>query len=102
MSDTELRREVEQLRAEIDRVDDWANGVFAVVQDLTLLLLRTHPELLAELEPPWREAAENYDKVKAGQKIPADEAEQLEQLEARKILYRMAEQLQLWPKRGGR
>lgn len=89
-------RAVEPLRAEINKVDDWANGLFLVVNDLMPFLLRTHPELASELAPRWRKAAEGFDRIQEGAAPEPDEP--LELLEARKMLFRMSDLLTLWPK----
>lgn len=89
-------RAVEPLRAEINKVDDWANGLFLVVNDLMPFLLRMHPELASELAPRWRSAAEGFDRIQEGAAPEPDEP--LELLEARKMLFRMSDLLKLWPK----
>lgn len=101
MSDTELRREIEQLRAEIDRVDEWSTGVFQVLSDVLQPLLRLHPEVAAEIAPQWHRASERFDEVDAntGQLDNMDET--VERLEARKMLYRMFDLLGLWPQPDG-
>lgn len=88
-------RAVEPLRAEINKVDDWANGLFLVLNDLLPFLLRTHPELASELAPRWRTAAESFDRIQEGQAAEPDEP--LELLEARKMLFRMNDLFKLWP-----
>ncbi|WP_432719874.1 hypothetical protein R0381_003623 [Jeongeupia wiesaeckerbachi] len=91
-----LELQVEQLRAEIDRVDDWANGLFVVLCDLLPPLLKAQPEIAASLAPRWKDVAARFDAA-AAQTGQADDYEPLEQLEARKKLYRIAEQLGAWP-----
>ena len=101
MSDTELRQEIEQLRAEIDRVDEWSTGVFQVLTDVLQPLLRLHPDVAAEIAPQWRRASDRFDAVEsnAGQLDDVDET--VERLEARKMLYRLFDSIGLWPQPGG-
>ena len=87
---------VEPLRAEINKVDDWANGLYAVLLDVLPGLLKANPALARELEPDWRTAAESFDLIDL-QGQPAQPDEPLEFLEARKMLYRMFVALKLWP-----
>lgn len=89
-------RAVEPLRAEINKVDDWANGLYAVLLDVLPGLLKDNPALARELEPNWRTAAESFDLIDL-QGQPAQPDEPLEFLEARKMLYRMFAALKLWP-----
>ena len=96
MSD-ELREEVAQLRAELDRLDDWANGVFAALSDALLPLLKANPQTAAYLAPIWRSAAERFDEVQTEPGQAGDFHETAELLEARKMLYRQFAILGVWP-----
>ena len=98
MGDEELRQEVERVRDEIDRVDDFATGVFQALHDVLAYLLPMHPDLAAQLAPAWREVATLYHEVQgsSGQLDNLDET--VERLEARKMLYRMFEVAGLWPR----
>lgn len=96
------REEAAQLRAEIDRVDDWANGVFLALFDLLPPLLREHPQIAATIAPMWKKAAQNWDTLQTGtmQGESFDEPEGV--LEARKLLYRMLAQHQVFPEHAPR
>lgn len=83
------------LRAEINKVDDWANGVFLALKDVLSFLMKTNPALAREVEPRWREAAQDFDLIDLQGK-PAKEDEPLELLEARKMLYRIFSVLGIW------
>ena len=83
------------LRAEINKVDDWANGVFMALKDALLPLLKDHPATACDIAPQWRKAAEQFEQIEQGSP-PADPDETLELLEARKMLYRIFEVLGLW------
>ena len=88
-------RAVEPLKAEISKVDDWANGVFVVLRDVLPYLLKTFPELARNVAPQWSAAALDFDRIDVhGQ--PAKPDEPLEFLEARKILYRTFALLGVW------
>lgn len=93
-----LEREVRELRSEIDRVDDWANGLFAVLTDVLPALLKANPELAARLAPKWRDAADRFDRADQAQPTGAGrDIETAEFLEARKMLYRLFDLLGAWP-----
>lgn len=94
-----LRREISELRTEIDRVDDWANGIFVAMQDLVLELLRMHPQLARNLHGGWEAAADQYELLRASTEQQADFHETMELLEARKILFRVSDLLGLWKER---
>lgn len=101
MGDEELRQEIERLRAEIDRVDEWATGVFQVLVDVLYPLLMANPNAVAHVGQAWRQAAERFEVVRActGQNEDIDET--VERLEARKMLYRQYALLGLWPRPAG-
>lgn len=90
-------RAVEPLKAEINKVDDWANGVFVALKDVLLPLLKDHPATARDVGPQWRKAAEEFERIEQGG-ATADPDETLELLEARKMLYRVFEMLGLWRK----
>lgn len=100
MADEELRQEIEQLRAEIDRVDEWATGLFQVLVDVLHPILKMHPEVAAAVAPHWRHASERFDAVEANTGQLEDVDETVERLEARKMLYRMFAIDGLWPRPG--
>lgn len=91
-------RTVATLRAEIDKVDDWANGLFVALNDVLQPLLRELPALAQQLAPAWHRTAERFDALQAGGAVPDGENdESLEVLEARKMFYRICASLDLWP-----
>ena len=96
MNEEELRQEVARLRAEVDRLDDRANGVLVALTDALLPLLKANPEAATYLEPTWRAAAERFEQVEANSGQAEDFHETAELLEARKMLYRQFQRLGLW------
>ncbi|CAM3935424.1 hypothetical protein ACAN107058_20250 [Paracidovorax anthurii] len=90
-------RAVAPLREELDKVDDWAGGLFVVFLNVLPHLLRTQPELAAKLAPQWRKAAQRFDALQARGARRARDGESLESLEARKMLYRIFSLMELWP-----
>ncbi len=88
------------LRAEISKVDDWANGVFAALRDVLMHQLRESPALGQALAKDWGQAASDFDRIHL-HGLPAKPDEPLELLEARKMLYRLCGVQGLMPK-GGR
>lgn len=87
------------LREEINKVDDWANGIFAALRDLLAVQLRGAPELGQALAKEWHIAARDFDRIHV-QGLPAKQDEPLEYLEARKMLYRLFSHLGTMPKVG--
>ncbi|TXI16584.1 MAG: hypothetical protein E6Q67_14235 [Roseateles sp.] len=75
------------LRAEVEKVDDWASGVFVALRDTLQQLLTQAPGLADALAPSWRDAAASFEQIDA-LGLPALDGESLEFLEARKMLYR--------------
>lgn len=92
-----LRQEVAQLRAEIDRVNEWSTGLFCVLHDVLPPLLREKPALAAALAPKWHLAAEQFDLASENTGQADSFEETADRLEARKMLYRLFAQLKLWP-----
>ena len=76
------------LRAEINKVDEWANGIFAALRDVLGHQLRNSPELANGLAAQWAETAEDFDRIHVHGLAPRDN-ESLEYLEARKMLFRL-------------
>lgn len=88
------------LREEINKVDDWSNGIFAALRDVLSHQLRESPELGKALANSWSRAARDFDRIHV-KGLPAKPQEPLEFLEARKMLYRLFSHLGSIPK-GGR
>lgn len=76
------------LRAEITKVDDWANGIFAALRDVLSHQLRKSPELASDLAAQWSCTAAEFDQIHLHGQAPRDN-ESLEYLEARKMLFRL-------------
>lgn len=87
------------LREEINKVDDWANGIFAALRDMLAYQLRESPELGKALAKSWSGVAKDFDRISV-QGLPANPDEPLEFLEARKMLYRLFVSLGSIPKAG--
>lgn len=90
-------RAVAPLREELDKLDDWANGLFVVLTNVLPHLLRAQPEMAAKLAPQWRKAAERFEALEVSGARRAGDGETLELLEARKMLYRIFAVMELWP-----
>lgn len=95
-----LKREVEQLRKKVEQTDEWATGVFEVLMDLLPPLLREHPEIAAQLEPRWQEAAERFARMAPAPTTPGRMRPTADRLEAKKMLYGVLRLLEIWPARG--
>ena len=87
------------LREEINKVDDWANGIFAALRDVLAHQLRESPELGKTLAKSWGSAARDFDRIHV-QGLPAKPQEPLEFLEARKMYYRLFSHVGIMPKVG--
>lgn len=86
------------LREEINRVDEWANGIFAALRDgLGHLLGEARPIVGDGLARSWGSAAHDFDSIIAGGKAAHHAGESLEQLEARALLYRFYVRLGMMP-----
>ncbi len=90
-------RAVEPLKAEIDAVDDWANGLFVVISQVLPYLMMQNPEMGRALQANWSEAAQMYERIDQGLEDATDD-EPLGMLEARKILYRTFDVSGVWAK----
>lgn len=87
------------LREEINKVDDWANGIYAALRDVLAYQLRQSPELGKALAKNWSRAASDFDRIHV-HGLPARKDEPLEFLEARKMFYRVFSHLGTMPKVG--
>ena len=89
------------LREEINKVDDWANGIFAALRDaFGHLLGEARPIVGDGLARSWGKAAQDFDSIMAGDKTAHHVGESLEQLEARALRYRFYVRLGMLPKVG--
>ncbi len=75
------------LRAEINKVDEWANGIFAALRDVLGHQLRQSPELASDLAGKWGQVEKDFDRIHVQGQAPRPH-ETLEYLEARKMLFK--------------
>lgn len=92
-----LEQELFDLRLEVDRNDDWANGLFAVLVEALPPLLRANPEMARQLGATWRNRADEYEALRSNPGQAEDFHDTAEKLEAAKMLYRQFDVLGLWP-----
>lgn len=85
MTNDELHKQINELKAEINRVDDWANGIFTLLVQILPLLLKEHPDVMAKVVPMLR--SDDVDYQKACQGLPTEQT--LEFLEARAKFYQI-------------
>lgn len=88
------------LREEINKVDDWANGIFAALRDALGNQLGDAPSIGRALARDWSKAAQDFNGIMAGGKAVHHKGESLEQLEARALLYGFYVRLGMMPKVG--
>ena len=87
------------LREEINKVDDWANGIFAALRDaLGHLLGEARPIVGDGLGRDWASAAQDFKRLMAGADPVNHPGETMEQLEARAMLYDFYARLGLMPR----
>lgn len=90
MGEPELRKEIEQLRAEMRAADEWAEGLYSALLDVVIQLNRHSPRLADELKSRWRKSAARLDALSAGRKPDSgcDSIDTPGNLEPRALLYR--------------
>lgn len=91
----ELRQEVAALRKELDKLDDWSNGIQVSLIQLLPLLLRDHSRVMAAQDL----LAHSHARYLALNHDPSDgePGETPELYESRAMLYRTFALLGLWP-----
>lgn len=87
MDEAALRQELVRLRAEIDAVDDWSNGVFMLLIEVLPQLLRDHPNA-SKVRDSLKRSAERYDLLLAHPEH-AEDGGPAGLYEARKMAYRL-------------
>lgn len=88
-------RITEPLRAEVADLDGFLNGLLIVVSQLVPALVQTNPTVGDALGTLWRQAAERYEALSAGE-APREGDEPVAQLEVRHLVYRACEERGLW------
>jgi hypothetical protein len=92
---SELRQEIERLRAEIDAADDWANGIFQMLVQVLPLLVRDHPNV-TKIQHLLEASDARYEELLAHPER-AEEGEPAGLHEAGKMMYRQMAALGVWP-----
>lgn len=87
------------LRQEINKVDDWANGIFAALRDaLGHLLSEARPIVGDGLGRDWAGASQDLARLLDSKPAINHPSESMEQLEARAMLYDFYARLGLMPR----
>ncbi|MEC4750034.1 hypothetical protein [Methylomicrobium sp. Wu6] len=92
----DLQSQIDALRAELKTTDDWATGVFLVLEQILPFLLRGHPEI-AKIQQSLKHSEERFEELSAHPERAEDSDETAEKYEAAKILYRQLALLGVWP-----
>lgn len=90
-----LRREVEQLRKDLDAAEDWATGIQQLLIAVLPFLLRDHPNA-EKVRDLLRPKAERYE-AQAEKSLRGKHKSNWRQLEPQKMAYRLFEILGVWP-----
>ncbi len=90
-----LRKEVAELRKQIDEVDDWANGIQVSLMYVLPLLLRDHPEVKT-VQKMFEHSNARYEELKA-HPSRGEKTETAALHESRNLLYRQLALLGVWP-----
>ena len=92
----DLQRQIDALRAELNAIDDWAAGVFLLLEQLAPFLLRGHPEI-AKIERLLKCSEQRFEELSAHPERAEDSDETAEKYEAANIMYRQLALLGVWP-----
>lgn len=95
MSDAALRQKIEQLRAELDVAEAFANGIQLMLVQILPHLLRNHPSV-AKVQQSLQFSEARYEALLA-HPDRAEAGETAEQYEAGKMMYRQLAMLGVWP-----
>lgn len=91
----DLQKEIEPLRAQLDAADDWATGVFLLLEQVLPILLRGHPEI-AKIQKLLQYSTERYEELQSHPERAEDD-ETSGHYEASKTMYRQMILLGVWP-----
>ena len=90
-----VARAVAPLQDEINKLEDYACGIYGVLHNLMPPLLKANPSLASELLPYWQGAAARHEQLENGTRVP-EIGESVEILEARKDLFSHLDKLGVW------
>lgn len=91
-----LRREIAQLREQIEAVDDWANGLLLALVQVLPHLLRGHPEA-GKVQRLLQACDERFEELRLHPERSQESADTAALLEASKMLHRQLAALNTWP-----
>lgn len=89
MNTTELQSQIDELRQEITRVNNWSEGIMLLLLQVLPLLLKEHPHVYDQVLASLASSEQDYQKALQG--LPTDES--LELLEPRKMAYQILQLL---------
>ena len=96
----DLQHQIDELRAELKTTDDWATGVFYILDQILPPLLKGHPELAA-IERALKQCEQRFEVLNAHPEQAEDSDETAEKYEAGKILYQTLSTRGVWPDTAG-
>lgn len=85
MTNAELQIQIDELKQEITRVNNWSEGIMLLLMQVLPLLLKEHPHVYDQVLSSLASSEKDYQKALQG--LPTEET--LESLEARKMAYQM-------------
>lgn len=96
MTDPATQEELRQLRQQLQATEEWAEGVYVLLETVLAHLLRGHPRAPALGQQLQRMAAQ-HDRLEQQPELATDEDPRASHLEPAKMLYRHLALLGVWP-----
>lgn len=96
----DLQSQIDALRAELKQADDWATGIFYILDQILPPLLRGHPEMAA-IECALKQCEQRFEELTSCPERAEDSDETSGKYEAGKMLYRTLAGRGVWTDKAG-